>query len=127
MSGTGELKCFFDMDPFAAECDDAAEELLDTCAHVLEQDLGTNLDDPDSGVGLAGMTSKPLPPGLEQTAKTMLENIDDVTSADCKLTLEDATPITAIGNMAVTIFADGLTLDALDLVVGVGTTGEDAA
>lgn len=52
-----DLLCTNDLDPMAAEIDDPVDELEQDFYHRLIEPYGSNLDDPDRGVGLEDMLS----------------------------------------------------------------------
>lgn len=59
-----DVVCEYDLDEYGRDLDDADEELWQDLLHRLLEDPGSNLDDPDRGVGvvsaLSGATSLPL-------------------------------------------------------------------
>lgn len=52
-----DLRWVADMDPFAAETESDLETLEQDVYHLLVQDLGSNLDAPDLGIGVDGYLS----------------------------------------------------------------------
>lgn len=75
-----DLRWSDDLELFGAETESELEELEQDVYHVVEQDLGTNLDDLHRGLGIASIASKTLPSGLATQAEKMLEldpRIDD--------------------------------------------------
>jgi hypothetical protein len=94
---------------------------------VIEQDLGSNLDDPTRGVGVGGMASSALPSGLERTAEQQLEQDDRVATATVSIEVDDSNPAQAIVTMVASIQPSDGTLEAIDLHVPIGTSSESAA
>lgn len=64
-----DLRCYVDLDLFAAECDDPLEELEQDNFHRIVEAPGSNLDDPDRGLGissvLSGVADRSLGPRAE--------------------------------------------------------------
>lgn len=54
-----DLVCVEDMDPFAAETQTDLESLEQDVLHILDEDYGSNPDDPERGIGLGNLLSKP--------------------------------------------------------------------
>lgn len=52
-----DIRCLDDMTLFADECESELEELEQDVYHVLIQELGSNLDDPNRGLGLDDLLS----------------------------------------------------------------------
>jgi len=52
-----EVRWGDDLDPSAAETESDLESLIQDCLHLLRETLGSNLADPDSGLGLEEVLS----------------------------------------------------------------------
>lgn len=52
-----DLVCELDADPFARETASDLENLMQDVLHVLIEDAGSNLDDPDRGIGIDALLS----------------------------------------------------------------------
>lgn len=81
-----ELRWGTDLDLFGAECADAEEELEQDILHVIEQDKGSNGDDPDRGLGVANVLSSEIPANFAADAERELAQDDRV--AQVRVTLE---------------------------------------
>lgn len=67
-----DIRCSDDMDFFGEETDDALEDLSQDLYHRLIEDYGSNLDDPDRGLGLKDLLSGTLDPNLTQRIEAEL-------------------------------------------------------
>jgi hypothetical protein len=61
-----DLRWLDDMQIDAAETSGDEEELEQDVYHVIEQDYGTNIDDPERGLGIANMSSQALTTSTKQ-------------------------------------------------------------
>ncbi len=52
-----DLVCIDDMDPFAAETTSDLQNLIQDIYHVILEDPGSNMDDPERGFGLMSLLS----------------------------------------------------------------------
>jgi hypothetical protein len=105
-----ELRWADDMDPSAAETASDLESLEQDVLHIISERLGSNLADPQSGVGavdyLSG-TSAELA-GMPAIIDTQLANVSRIASSQTTLTLQaDGSYLITV---AVTVGADIATL-----------------
>lgn len=115
-----DLLWLTDMDPFGAETQSDRDELVQDSLHVIEQDLGSNLDDLTRGLGVANILSRPVQAGLAQQAQTELAKDDRVQRVDATITTDDQGQQT----LNVTIYTND---DVLDLpAVAIGQTNVSA-
>lgn len=112
-----DLRWFDDMDQFGAETDDALEDLEQDLYHVLIEVVGSNLADPNQGLGIEDVLSGPYDTGWKKKIEQALEKDDRVQNATATITQLDA------GNyqIEVQIVADEGVL-GLTLVVGADGT-----
>lgn len=82
-----DLLAFEDLDLFGTELDDPLEELRQDLFHRMIEAPGSNLDDPDRGLGLLDMLSGVFDPGLANRIEAECLKDDRVEAAKC--TLED--------------------------------------
>lgn len=116
-----DLLWLSDMDPFGAETQSDRDELIQDSLHVIEQDLGSNLDDLTRGLGIASILSRPAAAGIATSASTELAKDDRVQRCDATITTDDQ------GNQTlnVTIYTND---DILELpAVAVGTSNVTTA
>lgn len=73
--------CLDDLDAFGTEIDDPLEELAQDLYHRLLEPPGSNIDDPDRGVGLVDMISGSLTPDQIKHAIEMDFQKDDRVAA----------------------------------------------
>lgn len=71
MQPVSDLVCFDDVDLFARETTDLVQILIQDVYHWLIEDLGTNLDVPDRGIGIYGLLS-----GTVKDLKAIANKID---------------------------------------------------
>lgn len=71
-----DLRCYDDLDLFGAECEDALEELEQDNYHRLIEAPGSNLDDPDRGLGISDVLSGVADPSLGPRAEAELRKDD---------------------------------------------------
>lgn len=110
-----DLLWLTDLDISGAETQSDNDELVQDTFHVLEQDLGSNLDDPTRGLGVANLLSKPLPNGITIAASNALAD-------DTRVTRCDATIVTdpnGAQSLNVTIYTND---DVLNLPPVAGTS-----
>jgi hypothetical protein len=81
-----EIRCYDDVDQFGAETVDEYEELLQDCYHRLIEEPGSNIDDPDRGLGIEDMLSGPLDPLLKQRIEAELRKDERVSSSAATIT-----------------------------------------
>jgi phage baseplate assembly protein W len=81
-----DLRCFDDLDAFGAETSDALEELEQDLYHRLIEPRGSNLDDPDRGLGIEDMLSGEVDPGLKQRIEAELRKDERVTAVSASIT-----------------------------------------
>jgi len=84
-----ELRCYEDMDPFAAETADALEDLAQDLYHRLIEPPGSNLDDPNRGLGIEDALSGPVDSGLKQRIEAELRKDVRVTAVAATITQLD--------------------------------------
>lgn len=76
-----EMRCFEDLDAFGAETVDELEDLAQDLFHRLIEPLGSNLDDPNRGLGIEEMLSGPVDSGLKTRIEEELRKDPRVTAA----------------------------------------------
>ena len=76
-----EPRCFDDASPFGVETSDELEELAQDLYHRLIEPRGSNIDDPDRGLGIEDMLSGEIDPGLKQRIEAELQKDERVTLA----------------------------------------------
>jgi phage baseplate assembly protein W len=81
-----ELRCFDDLDEFGAETIDELEDLEQDLYHRLIEPRGSNLDDPDRGLGIEDMLSGAVDPGLKQRIEAELRKDERVTAVAASIT-----------------------------------------
>lgn len=86
-----DLVCFDDVDNFAAEYNDPVAELEQDLYHRLLEPRGSNIDDPDRGLGLEDALSGVLDPNLKNRIEAELRKDDRVIAAVATITALDAT------------------------------------
>lgn len=64
-----DVKCMEDLDLFGRECDSELEALDQDLVHRTLEKAGSNVDDPDRGLGLRDRLSGPVEPGFRQIAE----------------------------------------------------------
>jgi phage baseplate assembly protein W len=74
-----DLRCFDDLDEFGAETTNELENLAQDLYHRLIEPRGSNLDDPDRGLGVEEMLSGEVDPGLKQRIEAELRKDERVT------------------------------------------------
>jgi hypothetical protein len=116
-----DLVCVEDMDLFAAETQSDLESLEQDILHILDEDYGSNPDDPERGIGLANLLSKPtrVLSDIVRTVEAQLRTDDRIDAV--KATLTELPPGYS--------FPGGLTFDKggwmleLDVVASGAVTG----
>jgi hypothetical protein len=117
-----DLRWLADLDPFGAETSGAYEELAQDMYHVVEQDLGSNLDDPTRGLGVANMISGIIPQGFQQNADAMLMADERLSGADCEVVIDTSGgPAATTAAVNVTLTTNDDLLQAINLQVPMGT------
>lgn len=83
-----DLRCVDDLDLNAAETQSDLETLEQDVLHILEETLGSNLDDPDRGLGFATLLSGNALPlqHLASIASSQLTKDDRIDSATTTIT-----------------------------------------
>jgi phage baseplate assembly protein W len=81
-----DLVGFDDLDQFGSETQSALEELAQDLYHRLIETRGSNLDDPDRGLGIEDMLSGPYDPGLTQRIEAELRKDDRVDAVQATIT-----------------------------------------
>ena len=76
-----DLVCSPDVDSLGAETQSDLQNLIQDVMHVLQQDLGSNLDDPNRGCGIADYLS-----GTDIDLQTLAGNIQSQLHDDPRLT-----------------------------------------
>ncbi len=114
-----DLLWLSDLDISGAETQTDNDDLIQDSLHVIEQDLGSNLDDPTRGLGVANLLSKPLPNGITVAASNELAKDDRVTRCDATI-VTDPNGVQALN---VTIYAND---DVLNLPPVAGTSNVTA-
>jgi hypothetical protein len=123
-----DLRWLVDLDLFGAETADAAEELTQDTYHVIEQDLGSNGDDPTRGLGVANMLSGQIPAGFTTTADTELAQDDRIDSVSSTLDIDTSGgPTNGQATLNVTITTNDDLLQQIDLTVPVGSNTAQVA
>jgi|HubBroStandDraft_2_1064218.scaffolds.fasta_scaffold201105_2 hypothetical protein len=112
-----------DMSQFATETETVEDQIEQDCMHVLEQEIGSNPDDPTRGVGISAVSSKMLQQngqGFVAAAENMLQADDRVDSAIATVQVTVDPDGSAKTTMNVTIQVDDGTLQTSVLAGGVG-------
>jgi hypothetical protein len=112
-----------DMSQFATETETVEDQIEQDCMHVLEQEIGSNPDDPTRGVGISAVSSKMLQQngqGFVAAAENMLQADDRVDSAVATVQVTVDPDGSAKTTMNVTIQVDDGTLQTSVLAGGVG-------
>jgi hypothetical protein len=94
-----DLAWLSDMDPFASETDDDLDELEQDIVHVIDQDLGSNPDDPTRGLGVGNSSSKALaqnPASITQAAENEVQKDDRVDSCSAMISVDASTGIVTL-------------------------------
>lgn len=101
-----DLVCADDLDLFGAETTSELENLIQDVQHVLLETLGSNLDDPDRGVGIFAYLSASTDKfaGLPGIIETQLLTDDRITQCVCTITQDGSTDTY---NIVVQIAVDG--------------------
>lgn len=96
-----DLRCVDDLDLNAAETTSDLETLEQDVLHILEETIGSNLDDPDRGLGFTQLLSGSAVPlqHLAAVASSQLTKDDRIDSASTVITQTGPTSF----NVAVTI------------------------
>jgi phage baseplate assembly protein W len=81
-----ELRCYDDLDQFGAETVDELEDLAQDLYHRLIEPRGSNLDDPDRGLGIEDALNGPLDPALKQRIEAELRKDVRVTAVAAAIT-----------------------------------------
>jgi hypothetical protein len=81
-----DVICFDDLDEFGGELDDPLEELGQDLYHRLIEPPGSNLDDPDRGLGLEERLSGPIKPSLKAEIEAELRKDDRVQAVQASIT-----------------------------------------
>lgn len=101
-----DLRAYDDLDPFAAECTDAYEELVQDCYHRLVEAPGSNPDDENRGLGIEDMLSGQVDPQWPRLIEAELRKDDRVTGSTARISQVDDTSL----RIEITIEVDGLAL-----------------
>lgn len=104
-----DVICSLDVDPFARETSSDLENLEQDCLHVLLQDRGSNLDDPDRGVGIEQLLS-----GTSLTLPQVAKRIDQELVKDDRITSSTTSIVQE---------PDGSFTLTITIVVGAATLG----
>lgn len=114
-----DLRWLADMDIGAAETDNDLEEAVQDAYHVIEQDLGSNPDDPTRGGGIGNILSKALSQGITPQLQAMILADDRFKSVTGQLNTDPVTNaasldlvITTNDNVLTTSIPIGSTLNA---------------
>ncbi len=118
-----------DMTFDAQETTTSQQEVEQDCLHVVIQDLGSNADDPDRGLGVGNSLSAPLDPGLVAKAEDQIaqQNDDRVSSCTATITQDTSDGISGQATLNLTINLNDATLSSIDLQVPIGTSTLPAA
>lgn len=81
-----EIRCFEDMDQFGAETRDELEDLAQDLYHRLIEPRGSNLDDPDRGLGIEERLSGPVDPTLPSDIERELAKDERVDRVSARIT-----------------------------------------
>lgn len=120
-----DLALYEDIDDFASDTTSAEEELEQDVRHVLEQDLGSNLDDLERGLGIANALSKALTSELAELGQKMLEQDDRIKSAKITNVVDESGgPAHVIDTMQVDVEPNDSVLESLTIFVPIGGTTE---
>ena len=112
-----------DMSQFATETETVEDQIEQDSMHVLEQELGSNPDDPTRGVGISQVSSKALVSngaGFVTAAENMLQQDDRIDSATAAIVVTQNGDGSVRVEMNVTIQVDDGTLLTSVLAGGVG-------
>lgn len=111
-----DVRCFSDLDLAGTDIDDPVEELNQDLFHRLIERYGSNIDDPDRGVGLLDILSSSV--DAEEIAarvRTDFRKDDRVETVTTKLTKLDEgeylleIDCQPIGSIAARVTTDGIT------------------
>lgn len=83
---TIEIRAFDDVDRFGAETEDELENLEQDLFHRLIEPRGSNIDDPDRGLGLEDMLSGPVDSRLKKKIEVELLKDERVTAVTAEIT-----------------------------------------
>lgn len=81
-----ELRCYEDLDSFGAETTDELEDLAQDLYHRLIEERGSNIDDPDRGLGIEDLLSGVLDPSLKYLVEHELRRDVRVEAVEATLT-----------------------------------------
>lgn len=107
-----EIRCYADVDRFGAETLDELEDLEQDLYHRLIEQRGSNLDDPDRGLGIEDMLSGTVESTWKTKIEAELRKDERVTAVAATITQID----TSIFRIEIQVEADeeelGLVLEA---------------
>lgn len=83
---TYELACYSDMDRFGSETANALEDLAQDLFHRLIEPRGSNLDDPDRGLGIEDALNGVVDSNLKLQIEAELRKDERVTAVSASIT-----------------------------------------
>ena len=81
-----DVRWYDDLDLFGNDVDDDSESLEQDCYHVIIEDLGTNPQDPNSGLGVESALSDVKDPTIASQAESQLATDDRVAGVQATIT-----------------------------------------
>ena len=114
-----DLRWLSDMTPDAQETSSDAEEAEQDAMHVIEEDYGSNYDDPTRGLGIASISSQAMLTSTrswEQKAVTELQKDDRFSTVTAKIETSDDGSVW----MHIDVDEDG---NVIDVTVPIPTAG----
>jgi hypothetical protein len=85
-----DLRAFSDLDAFGEECADELEELDQDLYHRLIEPRGSNIDDPDRGLGIEDRLGGPVDASLAQDIEDEYRKDERVSAVAARVTELDA-------------------------------------
>ena len=89
-----DLRWYDDLDPACVDTSDESEMLEQDCYHVIVEDLGSNLQDENSGLGVENALSGQFDPGLAALAEQQLSADERVAGVEATITDDGAGTVT---------------------------------
>lgn len=81
-----DLECYDDLSAFAAELDDPVAELAQDLYHRLIEPPGSNIDDPDRGLGITDLLNGPFNDKIGPSIEAEFRKDDRVLGATATVT-----------------------------------------
>lgn len=91
---TPDVRWYDDLDLFGSDVADDSEALQQDCYHVILEDPGSNLQDPDSGLGVENSLSGVADPALASLAEQQIAADERVAGVSATLTDNGAGTVT---------------------------------